>query len=491
MIEKSKSEDFQSGHSESNESTSGTQQTNRSNQLCPATPSRKSTSTASLFSEPQPCPTSVLIFVLHGGHVLDSGNDLASKKTDLATFRTTIEQILRNNYPTLNGRLHFSLISCPPICVQNLQHLSKLVSGAEPPTATSGLAGTFQTFAPSALLSSFGANSSTAAHDSSATGDTRSPSDHIPLHALPLLSVCSPEYQLHVRQTCRLLQRQYNDFCQSEAGANFNGKVLVIGDFLGGLLAYDVLSAGASTVTTGILASGVSMAGSRTGSHVGLLDDSVISLAGTSRPASAATCPPMQPRISISDSSDIDQLDQHSTGRSHFLSRRFKDRTATLAEQLHLSFEVHELYLFGSPLALVLHLRRVLNDDLNSVPPRPKCRQVYNLLHPADVCALRLEPMLCAQLQSLPSMSIAKYSKQKFVRPYMSTIRLYDHLQALLNQTKHGDTRPLDPNVHSRRLSDASFCSTALSESNAVLNVHTLNRSNFKNNSQANCYLIN
>lgn len=42
---------------------------------------------------------------------------------------------------------------------------------------------------------------------------------------------------------------------------------------------------------------------------------------------------------------------------------------------------------------------------------RPACQQVYNLFHPTDPLAVRLEPLLSARFSLLPPITIPRYTK--------------------------------------------------------------------------------
>lgn len=97
--------------------------------------------------------------------------------------------------------------------------------------------------------------------------------------------------------------------------------------------------------------------------------------------------------------------------------------------------------MFGSPLALVLAYRKIsVVDEKNgmclctvcvmfyslisllsvkyfsciifSAPiPRPTVQQVYNLFHPTDPVAARIEPLLSARFSMLPPINIPRYQK--------------------------------------------------------------------------------
>jgi hypothetical protein len=70
----------------------------------------------------------------------------------------------------------------------------------------------------------------------------------------------------------------------------------------------------------------------------------------------------------------------------------------------HLPFEVENLFLCGSPCGLFLVLRGgVLTASFSPVDPgvipfHPKCKRMYNILHPNDPIAYRLEPMVTKEL---------------------------------------------------------------------------------------------
>ncbi|KAL5962415.1 Calpain-7 [Taenia solium] len=76
-----------------------------------------------------------------------------------------------------------------------------------------------------------------------------------------------------------------------------------------------------------------------------------------------------------------------------------------------LLFDVKDVFFLGSPLGLLLSLRRQLGlrsgsrirhyvDD--SVPLRPACEQVFNIFNLADPFAYRLEPLLDASFERIP-----------------------------------------------------------------------------------------
>jgi len=73
---------------------------------------------------------------------------------------------------------------------------------------------------------------------------------------------------------------------------------------------------------------------------------------------------------------------------------------------------VGDFFTFGSPLALVLAYRKIAaSNDKNSFIPRPLVNQMYNLFHPTDPVAARLEPLISARFSLIPPVNIARYQK--------------------------------------------------------------------------------
>ncbi|GBN56734.1 hypothetical protein AVEN_171022-1, partial [Araneus ventricosus] len=62
---------------------------------------------------------------MHAGSVLYScAEPPANKKTDVNTFATSFETVMRQHYPALLGHLSVRLISCAPVCSEALAVLS-------------------------------------------------------------------------------------------------------------------------------------------------------------------------------------------------------------------------------------------------------------------------------------------------------------------------------------------------------------------------------
>ncbi|XP_055385938.1 protein retinal degeneration B isoform X2 [Condylostylus longicornis] len=74
-----------------------------------------------------------------------------------------------------------------------------------------------------------------------------------------------------------------------------------------------------------------------------------------------------------------------------------------------LDFEVNDFFMFGTPLAVMLAFRRIREPRYNIT--KPNCQQVYNMFHPTDPAASRIEPLLSARFSSLSPVNIPRYAK--------------------------------------------------------------------------------
>lgn len=148
------------------------------------------------------CKYSALIFVLHGGHLLDTGNEFNSKYSDFSTLKTTFEQVIRTNFSYLNEKLAFKLICCPYITKSSLQFLSKLSNSYQ-------------------------------------SSNGKFDYETIPIDCLPLFATNQAEYYSQIDKTVNSINQVYAEFLDSEQ--EFTGRIIFICDFLGGILAYDSL----------------------------------------------------------------------------------------------------------------------------------------------------------------------------------------------------------------------------------------------------------
>ncbi|KAI4878952.1 hypothetical protein NFI96_014450 [Prochilodus magdalenae] len=357
----------------------------------------------------QPSKTHVLILVLHGGNILDTGcGEQSSKQGDVNTITTAFDTVMRVHYPSALGHIAIRLVPCPAVCADAFS----LVSNLSPYSYDEGCLSSSQ--------------------------------DHIPLAALPLLATSSPQYQDAVATVISRANQVYSDFLRSLDGASFSGQVCLIGDCVGGILGFDALCSSSQTVCE-------SQSSSRRGSVVSVQDPELLSPGiiincsqdtSSSGPLSALegsrqlsrsnidiprSGGPDDPRRQLprkrSDSStyEMDTIKQHqaflsslhsSVLRNDPGSRRSSNSTMLEGGALgKFDFEVSDFFLFGSPLGLVLALRKTVIPMLDVAQLRPACQQVYNLFHPADPSASRLEPLLEKKFHLLPPFNVPRYQR--------------------------------------------------------------------------------
>nr|CAD7413369.1 unnamed protein product [Timema poppensis] len=115
--------------------------------------------------------------------------------------------------------------------------------------------------------------------------------------------------------------------------------------------------------------------------------------------------------------------------------------------------------MFGSPLALVLAYRKISSmDDKNTPIPKPTVQQVYNLFHPTDPVAARLEPLLSARFSMLPPINVARYQKYPLGngQPYHLLEVIQTNPQMFAEGLSVASVTP----GHLRRMSEVSIQST-------------------------------
>uniref|UniRef100_A0A3B4F8T2 Membrane-associated phosphatidylinositol transfer protein 2-like n=1 Tax=Pundamilia nyererei TaxID=303518 RepID=A0A3B4F8T2_9CICH len=311
-----------------------------------------------------------------------------SKQGDVNTLSGAFEAVMRVHYPSALGRIAIRMVPCPAVCVEAFS----LVSNLSP-----------YSYDESCLSSS---------------------QDHIPLAALPLLATSAPQYQDAVATVILRANQVYSDFIRSLEGASFNGQVCVIGDCVGGILGFDALCSSSVTVSE-------SQNSSRRGSAITTLTS--LTALGLTTPrssfhANAAT----PPRTSWTPS--------NTTKPSSLEAGSRRSSNSTMLEGGSLGkfeFEVTDFFLFGSPLGLVLALRKTVVPTLDVSALRPACQQVYNMFHPADPSASRLEPLLDKRFYLLPPCSVSRYQRFPLGDGHSALLALFETLKALYNSTIH------------------------------------------------------
>ncbi|XP_072273199.1 membrane-associated phosphatidylinositol transfer protein 3 [Pyxicephalus adspersus] len=301
------------------------------------------------------CKTHVLVLVLHGGSILDTGGgDINSKVADVNTFSSVFEKVTKAHFPAALGHILVKLVPCPAICSEAFS----LVYNLNPYS-----------------------------YDENCLNISE---DHIPLAALPLLAISSPQYQDAVAMVISRANQVYNEFLRSPDGAGFNGQDNPI-----------------------------------------LSDESNANLRGTKRLSKSnidisgvldngEPRPPLLRKQSDSSTYDCETITQHHAFLSSIHSSVLKDdidfpRTGSsnLCDVImgRFDFEVSDFFLFGSPLGLVLAMRRTVLPSIDVCRARPACSQVYSFFHSADPSASRLEPLLEKSFHVLPPFNVPRYQK--------------------------------------------------------------------------------
>uniref|UniRef100_G1SIE4 Membrane-associated phosphatidylinositol transfer protein 3 n=1 Tax=Oryctolagus cuniculus TaxID=9986 RepID=G1SIE4_RABIT len=341
------------------------------------------------------CRTHVLLLVLHGGNILDTGaGDPACKAADIRTFGSVLEKVTRAHFPAALGHILIKLVPCPAICSEAFS----LVSNLNPYS-----------------------------HDEGCLNHSQ---DHVPLAALPLLAISSPQYQDAVATVIERANQVYTEFLRSADGVGFSGQVCLIGDCVGGLLAFDAIcySAGPSGDSPGSSSRKGSI--SSTQDAPGAVDEDC-SLAGSKRrsksnidlSSGAEAAEPKRPlprKQSDSSTYDCEAITQHHAFLSSIHSSVLKDEAELPAARApplpevslgRFDFDVSDFFLFGSPLGLVLAMRRTVLPGLDGFQVRPACSQVYSFFHCADPSASRLEPLLEPKFHLVPPVSVPRYQR--------------------------------------------------------------------------------
>ncbi|NXC84818.1 PITM1 protein, partial [Cercotrichas coryphoeus] len=369
-------------------------------------------------STEQMCRIHALFLILHSGNILDQGaGEPGSKQADVQTLVATFDAVTRVHFPEALGHVALRLVPCPPICAAAYALVSKL---------------------------------SPYSHDRDSLSSSQ---DHIPLAALPLLATSSGTYQHAVGTVITRANQAYAAFLHSGEGTGFCGQVVLLGDCVGGILGFDALCQ-----------SRMGSGGSRSSSRRGSLSTEPISPEQCGGPDPLADGTEGAPVLGQASPEPLgtqgDSQQQSSTCRGILLELLW-DNGATTGTALpsgwwehgvaipphahclccpslqaseapleaeaprssavaldgaegastRLEFKVSGFFLFGSPLGLVLALRKTVMPALDVAQLRPACEQIYNLFHAADPCASRLEPLLAKAFHAVPPLSVPRYQK--------------------------------------------------------------------------------
>nr|XP_030131252.3 membrane-associated phosphatidylinositol transfer protein 1 isoform X1 [Taeniopygia guttata] len=329
-------------------------------------------------STEQMCRIHALFLILHSGNILDQGvGEPGSKQADVQTLAATFDAVTRVHFPEALGHVALRLVPCPPICAAAYALVSKL---------------------------------SPYSHDRDSLSSSQ---DHIPLAALPLLATSSGTYQQAVGTVITRANQTYAAFLHSGEGTGFCGQVVLLGDCVGGILGFDALCQ-----------SWAGSGGSRSSSRRGSLSTEPISpeqCGGPDPLADGTEGAPVLGQASPEPPGTQGDSQQHSSTCSLQASEAPLEAEAPRSSAVvldgaegastRLEFKVSGFFLFGSPLGLVLALRKTVMPALDVAQLRPACEQIYNLFHAADPCASRLEPLLAKAFHAVPPLSVPRYQK--------------------------------------------------------------------------------
>uniref|UniRef100_A0A8C6Z3E5 DDHD domain-containing protein n=1 Tax=Nothoprocta perdicaria TaxID=30464 RepID=A0A8C6Z3E5_NOTPE len=336
---------------------------------------------ASAGSAAQACRIHVLFLILHSGNILDQGvGEPGSKQADVQTLAATFDAVTRVHFPEALGHVALRLVPCPPICAAAYALVSKL---------------------------------SPYSHDRDSLSSSQ---DHIPLAALPLLATSSGSYQHAVGTVITRANQAYSTFLHSAEGAGFCGQVVLVGDCVGGILGFDALcqsragSGGSrSSSRRGSLVSGVSLELPGCQNLTALPVQAVAPAWGQAEVTGGREAPCLLAKAHCAP--------LHSPQASEAPPEAEAPRGGSSAldgaegASARLDFKVSGFFLFGSPLGLVLALRKTVMPAMDVAQLRPACEQIYNLFHAADPCASRLEPLLAKAFHAVPPLGVPRYQK--------------------------------------------------------------------------------
>ncbi|XP_035289649.1 membrane-associated phosphatidylinositol transfer protein 3-like [Anguilla anguilla] len=332
------------------------------------------------------CKTHLLVLVVHGGNILDTGGgDPGTKAGDVATLASVLEKVAQAHFQAVADHVTIKLVPCPAVCAEAFS----LVSNLNP-----------YSYDESCLSSSV---------------------DHLPLAALPLLAIAAPHYQDAVATVIARANQVYHSFLQSQDGQGFMGQVCLIGDCVGGVLCFDALC------FSGSQRHGSPGNNSRNDSTESLKDNS--GLLGDASPSLSSSKRLSKSNIDLSVPSDSAAMSrrplcrkqsdsspsQHNVFFSSLLqeedSLRPGSNSSLVLNPGHFDFEVSDCFLLGCPLGLVLAMRRTVLPAVSATQLRPACSQIFNLFFPSDPSASRLEPLLHPHFHQLPPFAVPRYQR--------------------------------------------------------------------------------
>ncbi|XP_050533208.1 protein retinal degeneration B isoform X2 [Daktulosphaira vitifoliae] len=254
--------------------------------------------------------------------------------------------------------------------------------------------------------------------------------DSVPIGAIPILARCSNDYIEVVSNVIRMANQIYREFIKSNEGFGFNGRVYIIGDSMGSVIGYDALCRSPEN-----------------------------------HDYSRHSTP--EHNLKKNENDECTSVTSGDSAYKVLITPPIKRKSSTNDNNICLEFEVHEMFMFASPLSLVLAFRKISahKNDKSSIIQRPALQQIYNLFHPTDPIASRLEPLISAKFSILPPVNIPRYQKYPLGtgQPYY-----------LLETVQTNPQLFSEPN-YTRRTSEASILS-AMSGIGDTLPIQAINK---------------
>ncbi|KAK3742785.1 hypothetical protein QZH41_013894 [Actinostola sp. cb2023] len=266
-------------------------------------------------------------------------------------------------------------------------------------------------------------------------------SSSFPISAVPLMVTSSPNYDEMVSTMIANTNRVYQDFVRSEEGQGYSGETCIIGDCMGALLAYDALISSYRGRSTSINnsyhisyppnSSSSSLNGDsapvsprsekprRISAHIPPNKNSLVASKGLRMCVSSGN---IRENLKTSDVEDNDEQDSPASptietdrGLKHSMENKNSYDGLSMSfdsidQVVAFDFEVSKFFAFGSPIGLVIASRKFIQgDEYKALPPRPACSQFYNLFHPFDPSASRIEPLIIPAFAQSPSVNVPRY----------------------------------------------------------------------------------
>nr|CAG4640614.1 EOG090X00NX [Eulimnadia texana] len=254
--------------------------------------------------------------------------------------------------------------------------------------------------------------------DSPVSGISTSPA-WPPLGCLPLLAATAPDYAETVNRVIQSANQVYAEFIKSPEGLGFSGQVSVLADAVGSVVLFDSLCKNPNGP-------------SRFGSENSIVEDAEDHVTEHDAAEKQETAP-LTPGI---------------TRNRLFLQAPTSRRRSSCSRWSQ-----------SQP------------EDKATNWTRPHCNQIYNLYHPIDPLAARLEPLLSARFTNVQPVSVPRY--QRFPLGDGKSGNLADFVQTNLHIFNDTATSSHPGSaVAGRRASDASILhgsNNSLAPSNEVL----------------------